>query len=286
MADETELKVSRRKFLKTGALFAAGCSTFGWGRYVEPDWVEVTQREISLPNLPPAFDGYRIAQASDIHIESGSIAEDWPAIAELVTSQKADLICLTGDYVTVPGDWQAKPLAEGFRRLKARDGVFAIMGNHDHWDNYVQSRAAMHRTDIVELNNEVHVLKRGAARLHLAGVGDLWLGNGDISHVAAQVPANAAAILLAHEPDFADEAKKTGKFGLQLSGHSHGGQIALPFLGPIHVPDFAHKYPRGLYDLDGMFLYTNRGLGTVGPPVRLCSRPEVTVFTLRRMEQA
>lgn len=282
MAVEAESNsLTRRKFIRNGAFLTAGAGLLSWSHFVEPEWIEVTQVQVPLPHLPKAFDGYRIAQASDIHIESGAMAEDWPGLAELISRQNADLICLTGDYVTEPANWQAKPLAEGFRRLRARDGVYAIMGNHDYFDGYIQSRAALRETGVKELDNEVRVLRRGRDELHLAGVADPWLGHGDIAQVAAQIPPDAAAILLAHEPDFADEARKTGRFGLQLSGHSHGGQIALPFLGAIHVPEYARKYPRGLYDLNGMALYTNRGLGTVGPPFRLCARPEITVFTLR-----
>lgn len=269
------------RFLKSGALLAAAAGLLVWGRYVEPHWIEVTEFDLRLPHLPPEFDGYRIAHASDIHIESGRMAVDWPGIAALITHQNVDLICLTGDYVTFAGNWQARRLVEGFLRLHASDGVYAIMGNHDHWGRYGQSRDALHRAGVIELNNEVRVVRRGQVELYLSGVGDLWVGNGDLAQIAARIPDEAASIILVHEPDFAGAVSRAGKFGLQLSGHAHGGQVALPFLGPILTPPYGRKYPRGLYQVGSMFLYTNRGLGTFGPSFRICSRPEITVFTLR-----
>ena len=145
----------------------------------------------------------------------------------------------------------------------------------------VQERCVGAYTPVQTLINQTHVWERNGARLHLAGYDDFWAGAPDFDGVAAQIPAREAAIALGHEPDFAIEVAALDKFGLMLSGHSHGGQIALPGGIPIHVPTYAHKFPRGWYDVNGMRLYTNRGLGTVGVPLRFCSRPEISVFTLR-----
>ncbi len=101
-----------------------------------------------------------------------------------------------------------------------------------------------------------------------------------LDKVLEALPEEGAAILLAHEPDFADESAATGRFDLQLSGHSHGGQVAIPFLGPLRLPLMGRKYPLGLYKVGRMTLYTNRGIGTVGLPVRFFARPEITVLTL------
>ncbi len=278
-------KTTRRHFLRnaiwgaTGAIVGAGV----WSRTVEPDWVEVTQHTVKLPNLPPQFDGFRIAQISDIHIEGGDMGADLPAICALVSAQNADAIVITGDYVTTPTEADPDALARGLEALSAPMGVWGIMGNHDYWSGpstqIVENILA--RTPVQVLINQTHVWEKGGAKLHLAGFDDFWAGTRDFDGMAAQIPNGAAAIALGHEPDFAIEVAATRKFGLMLCGHSHGGQIALPGGIPIHVPQYANKFPRGWYDVNGMRLYTNRGLGTVGIPMRFCARPEISVFTLR-----
>jgi len=254
-----------------------------WASAVEPDWVEVTQHTVKLRHLPREFDGFRIAQISDIHLEDGDMATDLPAICELVTAQNADAIVVTGDFVTVATEADGAALARGLAPLRAPMGVWGIMGNHDNWGaegtQFIEGMLAP--TPVQTLINQTHVWERDGARLHLAGYDDFWAGSPDLPGVAAQIPDGEAAIALGHEPDFAIEVAALKKFGLMLSGHSHGGQIALPGGIPIHVPQYANKFPRGWYEVDGMRLYTNRGLGTVGPPMRFCSRPEISVFTLR-----
>ena len=263
----------------SGAVFGSGA----WARYGEPDWIEVTHHQVKLPALPAAFDGFRIAQISDIHLEDGDMTADLPRICQLVSTQNADAIVITGDYVTVPGNANPDDLMRGLAHLNAPSGVFGILGNHDLWSGpdvrVVQETLA--RTPVQLLVNQTHVWQRGGARLHLAGFDDFWSGTRDFDGVAAQVPDGEAAIALGHEPDFAVEVAQTQKFGLMLSGHSHGGQIALPGGIPIHVPQYARQFPRGWYEVNGLKLYTNRGLGTVGISMRFCARPEISVFTLR-----
>lgn len=284
MPDSPAPQLTRRRFLSgsvgaTGMIMGAG----GWARYVEPDWVEVTRHEVALPHLPRAFQGFRIAQISDIHIEGGSMSKDLPVICDLVNAQKADAIVITGDYVTTPIEANPDALVRGLKRLRAPAGVWGIMGNHDYWSGPSTEivEQILARSNVNALINQIHVWERDGARLHLAGFDDFWAGSPDFAGVAAAIPEGEAAIALGHEPDFAIEVAKSRKFGLMLSGHSHGGQIALPFGIPIRLPEYADKFPRGFYDVNGMRLYTNRGLGMVGIPMRFCSRPEISVFTLR-----
>ena len=211
------------------------------------------------------------------------MGEDLPKICRMVNAQNADAIVVTGDYVTTPTDANPDVLARGLASLSAPMGVWGIMGNHDYWSgpstDIVQEILAA--TPVQVLINQTHAWEKNGARLHLAGFDDFWDGTRKFDEMAAKIPANEAAIALGHEPDFAIEVAATRKFGLMLSGHSHGGQIALPGGIPIHVPTYANKFPRGAYNVNGMRLYTNRGLGTVGIPMRFCSRPEISVFTLR-----
>ena len=277
--------MTRRRFLRRAGLgvSAATLGTAGWARWGEPEWLEITHHDVRLPGLPRAFDGFRIAQISDIHLEGGSMSDDLPAICQLTTAQNADAIVVTGDYVTTPPDADLNALVRGLQPLAAPAGVWGIMGNHDYWSGPSARIVgeALQQTPVRVLLNQVHVWQKNGARLHLAGFDDFWAGERDFEGMAARVPPGEAAIALGHEPDFAIEVAATRKFGLMLSGHSHGGQIALPFGVPVYVPQYAHKFPRGWYQVDGMRLYTNRGLGTVGLPMRLCARPEISVFTLR-----
>lgn len=285
-------KITRRGFLRAGVRSTIGLCGLGLGSLAwatrEDEWLEINQIEVKMPYLPTAFDGYRIAQLSDIHIEGGAMRTWLPQIAHEVTALGADAIVLTGDYVTVPGDWQENPLVEGLKHLRARDGVFAVLGNHDHWHmgrdrmrGPQMVRSALKRAGIEELRNSALPIKRQGERLWMCGIDDWITGYSDLDAVSYQFPPQSAAVLLAHEPDYADHVAATNRYGLMLSGHSHGGQIALPFLGPIVTPRGSWKYQRGRYQVQNMTLYTNRGVGTVGIPLRFCARPEIAVFTLR-----
>ena len=287
--EEKTPSLTRRDFLgattKFGvragiAMSSAGLGSFVWGRYIEPEWIEITQRSIALPHLPRAFEGFRIAQISDIHIEDGPMRDDLPAICELVSRQKADAICLTGDYMSRSAQWKVLALMAGLKNLRAPAGVFGVMGNHDYWGDVRYSRRALRKSGVRELRNQVHVFERNGARLFLAGTDDWFGGQSDLEGVADQIPRHAAAILLAHEPDLADVVAPTKRFGLMLAGHSHGGQIVLPGVA-MRLPALAEKYPRGQYQISDLTLYTNRGVGTVGLPIRFRARPEITIFTLR-----
>jgi len=124
------------------------------------------------------------------------------------------------------------------------------------------------------------------AHLHVAGVNDYTERQDRLDHVLAHLPPAGAAILLTHEPDYADISSRSGRFDLQLSGHSHGGQVCPPLLGPLVLPRYGKRYPRGFYNVGGMALYTNRGLGMLWPHVRINSRPEITIFTLLRAKRS
>jgi predicted MPP superfamily phosphohydrolase len=140
------------------------------------------------------------------------------------------------------------------------------------------------QTGILELPNQVLDLERAGQHLWIAGVDDIWEGHDRLSRVIDRIgDRRGAAVLMAHEPDFADISRQSGRIDLQISGHSHGGQVVLPFIGAPILPRFGEKYPSGLYDLGGMFQYTNRGLGTVPPRIRFNCRPEITQFTLRAL---
>jgi predicted MPP superfamily phosphohydrolase len=264
---------------------ALGGLTFGYAYGIEPMQIEMAAVELLLPRLAAKFSGYKVVQLSDIHLDN--IQMDSARLAGIVAQINRltpDLIVITGDFISTShhgtAEISADELVRPLRQLDATDGVFGVLGNHDHSEAPVMVQGALQAAGIIELRNDVHMLQRADAALHIAGVDDVLAEQADIDRVLAKLPEKGTVILLAHEPDFADAAAETGRFDLQLSGHSHGGQIAAPLFGPIILPTYGKKYPQGLYQVQDMLLYTNKGVGTIPPRVRFNCPPEITMFTL------
>ncbi len=263
-------------------LFLIGCilifSTSVYARKIEPKWFEITQHEIALPQLDRAFNGYRIVQISDLHAGDGTSRTQLEKVMAAVNDQKPDLVVITGDHVTrIPK--QHLELLDTLAQLHPRDRTISVLGNHDVSDDPAPLRQVLDRAGVLLLENTIYTLNRQGATLHIAGVGDVFYGQAKLDRVLAQLPATGAAILLVHEPDFADETAATGRFGLQLAGHSHGGQIRIPFFDG-YMPSLAEKYPIGRYQVGKMIQYTNRGIGISKLPARFNCRPEISVFNL------
>jgi uncharacterized protein len=253
-------------------------------RKVEPEDVQVVSVSLVLPRLDARFDGYRIAQISDIHADGWMTPGRVLGLVNLVNAEAPDLVAITGDFATYSRFRSlirhASRLVAPLRRLHAPDGVIAVLGNHDHKSDARTVRRVLAASCVSELRNTTWTLRRGEASLYFCGLDDLKEGKPRLNRALEGLSDEGAAILLIHEPDFADESAATGRFDLQLSGHSHGGQVGLPLLRYPFLPKFSRKYPSGLYRVSDMFLYTNRGLGA-HPRFRFNCRPEITVFTLR-----
>lgn len=267
-----------------GAIGAVAVGTLSYGTQVELFNFEVVDVELALPRLAPEFDGYRIIHLSDIHHDGLYIDDGHFARAvDMINAQDPDAVLITGDFVSREIDEDNGPLlARGLGNIKARDGVFASMGNHDYKANISELRAILATSGVMELINDVYTLERDGALLNIGGVDDAIEELADLDAVIEKLPdTNSTTILMVHEPDFADISSATGRFDLQLSGHSHAGQICVPSIGPLFKPKLAKKYPVGLYHVRDMLLYTNRGLGVVKLPIRINCSPEITVITLR-----
>ncbi|MGB3682947.1 MAG: metallophosphoesterase [Rubrobacteraceae bacterium] len=263
-----------------GALLGAG--GLAYAREVETRWLEVRPVAPILPRLAPEFDGYRVVQVGDLHLEDWTKPRRLNRIVGLANDQQADLIVITGDFLSYSADpGVPRRLAEALGNLKARDGVLAVMGNHDYLTDVATVRRCLRESGVLELRNAVRTVRRGGAGLHIAGVDDVMEGKSRLDLVLEKLPEEGAAVLLAHEPDFADVSSATGRFDLQLSGHSHGGQVRAPFFGPVLLPPHSQRYASGLYEVGDMLQYTNRGLGFVDARLRFLCRPEITVLTLR-----
>lgn len=281
----SKAKQPRGNFLKlpTGIFFGAALAGWASATYthvIEPSWVETTYLPLRLSRLGKGFQGYRLVQISDIHMDGWMNRKRLDDIVDRVNSLKPDLIVVTGDFVTHEPWKYVDDMVQSLSRLSARDGVLSVLGNHDHWAGVWTVQKILKKSNILNLNNQVRTLQCDGSHLHIAGIDDYYTGYARLDKVLEQLPQDGAAILLAHEPDFADISAATGRFDLQLSGHSHGGQVVLPFIGAPYLPRYCRKYPSGLYKVGNMFQYTNRGLGSVHFKIRFNSRPEITEFTL------
>jgi uncharacterized protein len=260
-------------------------ATSVYGRGVEPRWFELKTIDITIAGLNPVFEGYKIVQLSDIHARSGIMdRQQLEKVANIANQQQPDLIALTGDYITDHPEKAEAMLTKTFSQLKAVDGIVAIMGNHDREekDDNVPIERALAQAKVNLLKNAVYSIKKDGHKLNIAGVDDVFFKYADLPLTISQLPQTGTNILLAHEPDFVDLAAATHKFALQLSGHSHGGQIVIPFL-PKLLPHMARKYVSGHHTISGTQLYVSSGVGTTGlPQARINCRPEISVIVLHK----
>lgn len=280
------IPTTRRQFLSRAAA-AGAVAVAGDGLLLAPNFPRIVRQEFHLQRWPERLNGFTVAVLSDFHYDPYFSIHPLHAAIPMVNGLHPDLIALTGDFVSVPfvGDeekaaFAAEPCARLLRQMTAHHGLWAVMGNHDDGTDPEHVTRALQAENIQVLANQSQPIEQDGARFWLAGVNDVMSGTADLSKTMRGVPAGEAVILLAHEPDFADEAAQF-PIDLQLSGHSHGGQIRLPFLPPLYLPELAKKYIWGTYQIGPLALHTSAGLGTIGVPVRLNCPPEITLLTLR-----
>jgi hypothetical protein len=262
-----------------------GGFTFMLALRPRPSDVEVTDLEVRIAGLPPAFDGYRILHVSDIH--GGS----WLARAS-VAAKLAPAISLAPDLVVFTGDLAARSTAvdasaSDLVDLRARDGKFAVLGNHDTWVGEELLANALAHAGFRVLANEHVALERGGDTLYLAGVKDAsYTRQDDLPAALRGIPDGAPVIVLTHSPDVVLKPTSVGADPLRpalfLAGHTHGGQIVFPWFGPLYVPTrLGRRRMSGLIEVNGRQVFVNRGLGEVFLPLRLNCPPEIALITLR-----
>jgi len=245
----------------------------------------IRRRDVEIEDLPQAFDGYRIVQISDLHcgpFASGRRVAGWVTAANRL---QPDLIAVTGDLIA-SGSAYIETVAGALGGLRAPDGAFASMGNHDYFGDGEAMVAALEGAGLTVLRNSGLELRRGDAAIYLAGVDDTWSRRHDLARALAARPSGMAAVLLAHDPVLFPDAAERG-VDLVLSGHTHGGQVAVPLLArKLNLARLMTQFTNGVYRSGSSTLYVNRGLGTTGPPVRVAVAPEIAVLTLRRPQTA
>jgi predicted MPP superfamily phosphohydrolase len=263
--------------------FLVGIGGSIYSTLLEPLWFDIVELSLSLPRLSKVFSGLRVVQISDIHAGEQFMPGHLGEIVENVLALRPDIVLITGDFVyssPLMTEEILQTTGALLAQISASVPVFAVMGNHDHWWDVSRVRGMLQNANVRELANDFFTIEREGSLLHLCGVDDYYEHKASLDPILSNLPETGCAILMAHEPDYADKSSITDRFDLQVSGHSHGGQVVVPFLGPLVLPNYGRKYPSGLYKIGEMHQYTNRGLGMVFPYVRFLCRPEITVFTL------
>ena len=262
------------------AIALTGCC-YLYASRIEPNWIQVVPIELTIPSLAQTFDGFKIVQISDLHATKFMPERRLERIIQLVNRQQPDAIAITGDIITKRNGFDAQQLQSKLSQLRSTTVNLSVLGNHDHWRKKIDLlKQVLTKSQINNLDNQIYAIERGTDRLVFAGLDDPYWGSPDLPKILEQLPPASTAILLVHEPDFIKQSAPTHRFILQLSGHSHGGQIRIPFVEPPILPYGAKKYYAGLNRVEDTITYTNRGLGMTGVPYRFGSRPEITVFTL------
>lgn len=281
--------MNRRAFLKragafTLALLGLSGGTIYYGREIEPSSLEIRKEVILSNKLPSVFHNKKILQFSDTHLGFNYSVKDLKKLVNLMNSRNPDIIVFTGDLIDNPKyleDHNHTEIINALQPLEAPLGKYWIYGNHDHGGYGTETLFSIMESSGFKLLQNSHVkISEQNQSLILAGIDDMMLGKPDLQAALHQANPDLFTILLAHEPDFADEAVHY-PIDVQLSGHSHGGQVRLPIIGHLYTPLYAEKYVLGKYVINNKLeLYVNAGIGTTRLPYRLFCKPEIHEYTL------
>lgn len=276
-------RMTRRAFLKRSgaAMLGVGMLAGGYASFWEPVQLDIVRPSFRCPRLPAAFDGIRIAHFSDLHLGFYSRKSVIARLAEAIGSETPDLVLFTGDAV----DSEADALREYLPLLASMNGTlgkFAILGNHDYMTRPDLVADMLKVAGFQVLRNGSALVERRGEAIAIVGLDDGLKGFPDPAKGLGGVPDGLFTLLMMHEPDYADTAAAY-PFDMQISGHSHGGQVRVPLIGAMLTPPGARRYVMGAYAVGerAMPLYVNRGIGETHLPIRFLCTPELTMMTLR-----
>lgn len=283
-------KVSRRSFLKRafGSLFTMvgiGGGGYYYAHDIEPKLLDISNYKIINKAIPHSFNNFKIIQFSDTHLGFHYDLQQLKKLVQKINKLKPDIIFFTGDLMDAPNKYsETNQIIPILKELTAPFGKFAIYGNHDHggYGSDIYKSIIEESNFTLLLNSHQKIKHLDGSRFYVMGIDDAMLGKPDIITAMNGIPDDAYKILLSHAPDLADEAALYN-IQLQLSGHSHGGQVKIPFVGALVKPPYAEHYNEGFYEIGDtpLTLYVNRGIGTTRLPFRFLSKPELTVYTLK-----
>lgn len=277
-----------RRVRRFGKILVAAGVVFGvlgtWAFWLEPSSLELREYGLEIPNWPRSLAGLRIAALADIHAGSPFNGLDkLERIVALTNQSKPDLIVLLGDYVIhgvrggafVPPDELASVLA----KMQAPLGVWAVLGNHDWWLDAERVQSALEHHGIRVLEDSSAPIRRGSGEFWLTGIGDFWEGRADIPDALQDVPEDSPIVAITHNPDVFPDVPH--RVNLLIAGHTHGGQVRIPFFGPVIVPSsYGRRYAAGHVVEDGRHLFVSSGLGTSILAVRFLVPPEISLLVI------
>ena len=272
--------MNRNRSLIAAAVAGAGALA-AYAFLVEPRWLQVTRPKIHVRGLHPALEGFRIALLTDMHAGGGTPLSTIRRASRAAVAERPHLIALTGDFAADDAP-SFNPVLEALSPLRAPHGVWAVPGNHDYTVGIEQwHREVARYPSIGNLTNAARIERVGEARLCVAGVDD-WSRGEPRMDVLPPPDERDFTLLLAHDPDQAEQARRVcDAVDLIVSGHTHGGQVRLPWVGALRNPAQRDDlYEEGLRRRPWTQVYTSRGVGTVHIPVRFLCRPEVAMLTL------
>lgn len=252
-----------------------------WGFFIEPNVIKIKRIELDIKNLPPSFEGIKIAHLSDFH--SKNFGEKEKRILAMLSELNPDFVFITGDFI----NWTTKNLesCQGFWQELSKNypqKTFGVLGNHEHrHPKFKNIRNLLKESGIEILENETRRIEKGGGSIFLIGLDDPREGYDDIEKAMAEIEADTPKILLAHSPEIFRKIKNEN-IDLTLVGHTHGGQINIPFIATFFLPlKYDRKYKSGLFKGGSTYLYVNRGIGETILPIRINAFPEVTLIELK-----
>jgi hypothetical protein len=283
------VRVARRRF-GTGALLSLLAFLAGLAValaldafWIEPDSIAVVRHVVALDDAPPPLSGLRIAVIADLHAGARFIGADKVRrVVALTDAARPDLILLAGDYTGArPGSARymtPEAIAQLLKPLAAPLGVYAVLGNHDHWEGGPRFAAALRAVGIAVLDNRSRILATPRGPLTLVGIDDAFTHHAD--PVKALAGVGPGALCFTHSPDIFPALPRTCR--LTVAGHTHGGQVDLPLFGRLIVPSkYDQRYAAGLVREGGKTLFVSTGIGTSIVPVRFAVPPEVSLLEIR-----
>ena len=275
---------SRRAFIQrltrfAGAPLLCGGGAIGYGSVLERHRVRVETHQVRLALGDDGPRQFRAVALSDFHYDPLHEADYVARCVDLANGLKPDVVFLTGDYVTGSSE-RAGEFAGLLARMKPRHGIFACLGNHDHWSGAARVAGALKSAGIEVLVNRHTRVQCGGGELVVAGLQSVWGGMPSWEQASRGLRRHERAVVLMHEPDFARTLSQDRRAAFQVSGHTHGGQVRLPWLGALRLPSWGRLFQAGFYDVDGLSLHVSRGIGTISYHVRLFCPQEITCFDI------
>lgn len=277
------MKITKKRSFSIGSIFLLLFTSYS---FLEPYLIEIKNFNVNDNGVPDSFKEVRIVFLTDLHHGPNFSLERLSRIVEKVNKLAPDIVLLGGDYVDTDKKY-IEPCFNELKKLEAPMGVYAVLGNHDHWESETLTRKYMTEANITCLDNTSKWLYQRGEKIKIGGVGDLWEDKQEIAPTITDVKAQDFTILLSHNPDYVENLRKEelAKIDLVLSGHTHGGQVSLFGWSPIIPSRFGNKYRTGVVKKDTATVIISNGVGTLSaviPPMRFFVRPQIYVINLTR----